>query len=622
MQLSPRLDALGLDYARAGGDTEPSLVSAQADYVRQTLPVALWGSTGLMLVFGLQYWMDGLHSEVLVWSGLGGAAFLLRLLLGQWYRPGILREAGDAAPARFLWGCVLASLLAGVTFGWGWWTIYPHLTHDEQLAYFAGNVALLFGGLYSYSVFLPIFVVFCVSSLSVSLAIQIHLSNQAQTEWLAATVGTGLVMVVSMMFALRSAISFKVNHLLQQRELRLLQELTSKRDEAVAATLAKSRFLASVSHDLRQPMHAINLYLSSLASSYHRQQADPANQLAGETIRDCIHSLQESTLYLNSMFESLLDISRLDAGTVSASMQHTTLVRMVSQLEADYGRLAEAESMAFEMRLPAQFHLMEIHTDPALLERLLRNLIVNAFRYTRKGGVRVSVVAMGKFVEFRVVDTGPGIARALRQRVFEEFYQVPGSQGAVSRSANTGRGIGLGLSISARLAEKLGTRIRLHSWAGKGSVFAVRLPMRIALRPTSHELSPASTGSPTRLAPGTFIAVIDDDAEILRSTRIMLESFGARAFTALSGVEAARRLGETGQCPHFIISDYQLGSEDGLAAIERLREEFNEDIPALLITGDTSPEHVALFRSSGLKVLHKPVTGETLLDAIQAELRR
>jgi len=404
--------------------------------------------------------------------------------------------------------------------------------------------------------------------------------------------------------------------------MKLFDEVTQKKDEAISATLAKSRFLASVSHDLRQPLHAINLYLSSLSTSHERMLARPDEPEHALAVQSGLSSLRESALYLNSMFESLLDISRLDAGTVAVNIRPVSLVKLIGQLESDYQKLAQTEGLSFEVKLPAQFKLMEVQTDPALLERLLRNLIVNAFRYTEKGGVRLSVVTRGRMMDFRVVDTGPGIERGMRTRIFEEFFQVPGSQAKVQRQTHTGRGIGLGLSISARLADKLGTQIRLTSLPRRGSVFALRQPMRLALRAPTDQNAAPTPGSGGPYPPGTFIVVIDDDLEIRRSSQLMLEQMGAEVFSADSGANAIGPLGRMGRLPSVILCDYRLTEENGLDVIQALRDEFNEDIPAILITGDTSPEHVTEFREVGVNVLHKPIPGDVLLTAIHRELAR
>jgi signal transduction histidine kinase/ActR/RegA family two-component response regulator len=596
-----------------------SLMRARAASLHEALPIATWGSAGLGLAFALMYWGQGFDVAVEIWLLIGAAAMAVRLAMAYFYKSAVQTDAQGTAATQFLWGCTLCAALAGITWAWGWMNFYPHLDAHARTAFMMGNVALLFGGLYSYSAFPPTYIAFSALCLPAGIY-QAYLQGSASGDWIETTIGFGLSGLLSGMFAFRTARNFRVNHLLQEREINLLQEITAKRDEAVSATLAKSRFLASVSHDLRQPMHAINLYLSSLSGNYERQMGEPTDAHARDAVRASIKSLHDSTLYLNSMFESLLDISRLDAGSVAADIRHTSLARMTSQLKSDYARLAQAEGLLFNMELPPQFEVMEFHTDPALLERLLRNLIVNAFRYTRRGGVRVSVVARTRTVDFRVIDTGPGIERGLRQRIFEEFFQVAGSQAHVGRGSNTGRGIGLGLSISTRLADKLGTEIRLHSHVGHGSVFAVRIPMRYALRQAGDDLRGGEPLAEVRLRRGTFVAVIDDDLEILRSTRMMLESCGATVFTAVSSSEAIHHLGGLGQLPDVLISDFRLGAEDGIAAIRRVREEFNADIPALLITGDTSAELVSVFRDSGLRVLHKPVSGDTLLKAVRTEL--
>lgn len=598
-----------------------SLRRACAASLHEAMPIATWGSAGLSLLFTVLYWGQGLDQELQIWTALTLLTLVGRLVLSGYHQRAVLPETSEHALSVFLWGCTLAAAIAGGTWAWGWMSFYPQLGDNERMAFMMGTVALMFGGLYSYSAFFPNYIAY--SGLALPFGIyQLFVQGRTQGEWIESTVGLTLTGVLAGMFAYRNSRTFRVNHLLQLREISLLQEITAKRDEAVKATLAKSRFLASVSHDLRQPMHAINLYLSSLSGNYERQLQRPADSAIQETVLTSIKCLQDSTLYLNSMFESLLDISRLDAGTVLSDIRYTSLSRMVSQLDSDYARLAQAEGLFFEMRLPRQFEVMEFQTDPALLERLLRNLIVNAFRYTPRGGVRVSIVARARSVDFRVVDTGPGVARGLRQRIFEEFFQVPGSQDNVGRGSNTGRGIGLGLSISMRLAGKLGTSIRLHSHVGHGSVFAVSVPMRFALRPTRDELPVSDSSGQDPLPRGTFVAVIDDDQEVLRSTRMMLESCGAEVFTAISSQEAIHHLGRLGRCPDILISDFRLGAEDGIAAINRVREEFNEDIPALLITGDTSAELVSIFKDSGLRILHKPISGDQLLSAVNTELRK
>ena len=596
------------------------LRAAQAAHLHEALPVAMLGTSLACVLFAVLYWGRGFDEAVIAWSLLGLSTGVLRWSLHKGYSPQDRQAGHELRTHRFLVLCTVATTLAACMFGWGWWALTPHLSADEQAALMMTNVVMLFGGLYAYSPYLPAFISFAWISLMPGIAV-VWSRGQVAGEWLGNTFGLVLMLVVSTMLAVRTARAFRTNMALQSRVLGLLDEVTAKRDEAVSATLAKSRFLASVSHDLRQPMHAINLYLNALATHHAQQHVEPERREHAAVLADGIANLQESTLYLNSMFESLLDVSRLDAGAVGVNIRHTNLVRMLAQLEADYTKLAQVENLRFEVQLPPRFELLEVHTDPALLERLLRNLLVNAFRYTERGGVRLSVKVRGRMLDFRVVDTGPGIARNLRLQVFEEFFQVPGSQIRHSRNANTGRGIGLGLSISGRLAEKLGSRIRLYSHLGQGSVFALSQPVRLALRPQSDTLGGHAAANTGSFGPGTFVAVVDDDLEIRRSTRVMLEALGAEVYTAESGAQAVDQLGRGGRLPDVLLCDYRLEWENGLEAIRMVREEFNADIPAILITGDTSPEHVAEFRASGVRVLYKPISGDQLRLAIWEELQ-
>jgi signal transduction histidine kinase len=608
--------------ANANGDlSQASLREAQAKHLHDGLAVANFGSTLVCLLFGAFYLGRGFDLQVMLWLALGLSATLLRLVLARTFR--FEGRIQDRHARWFLGLATLATAVSALMYGWGWWQITPHLKNaDEQIAYLMINVAMLFGGLYAYSPFLPCY--FTFSLIGLLPAFPALLRQTGNTGGVLGTlVGLGLVVGVSGLFAVRYAANFRTQLALRDRIFGLLDEVTAKRDQAVAATLAKSRFLASVSHDLRQPMQAINLYLMSLSGYFAQLRVDPTSSEAGERVQSGIDSLRESTHYLNGMFESLLDISRLDAGAVTAQRKRVPLERLIRTLEADCERLAQAAGLRFEVRLPDQADLIELDTDPALLERLLRNLLVNALRYTERGGVRLSVRMRARMLDFRIVDTGPGIDRAVRTAIFEEFFQVPRQPAPAGSVAATGRGIGLGLSIASRLARTLETQVRLHSKLGLGSVFAVRLPGQMSLRQRPAPAAPCPDAAAKRLfATGTLVAVVDDDAEICRSTRLLLESLGAEVFTATSGSDAVRSLGALGRRPDLLVSDYRLVDETGLEVVERIREEFNHDIPAVLITGDTSAELLPHFAASGLRVLHKPISGEQLIQALIDELSK
>jgi CheY-like chemotaxis protein len=415
------------------------------------------------------------------------------------------------------------------------------------------------------------------------------------------------------MFAVRFSTSFKTNKELEFNVLHLLSEVTQKRDEAIDANLAKSRFLASVSHDLRQPMQAVSLSLNTLQQLILRKAG---GERAQQLVEDNLVGLQHSVQYLNSMFEALLDISRLDSGSQSVKIEFQSIEALFKNLEFEYSKIAQAEGIRIEMVIPKNFDKYQVKVDIHLLERLLRNLITNAIRYTPKGGVRLSARVKGNFIDIRVVDTGLGIPPSMRQKIFDEFIQL---RNPSAREKNVG--MGLGLSIARRLSILLGTKIRLHTHEKFGSVFAFELPARRALTAAQQRLASSSGDAILDSINGAFIVVIDDDARICEATKTMLELHGAEVIIAESGESAIQKMIFNSRMPDLILSDYRLIEETGLECIEKIRNEFNEDIPAVIITGDTAPDELKLLKEAGMEILYKPVPADALLVSIARNIR-
>jgi CheY-like chemotaxis protein len=315
------------------------------------------------------------------------------------------------------------------------------------------------------------------------------------------------------------------------------------------------------------------------------------------------------------MFEALLDISRLDAGALSVKIEFQEIETLLKSLEYEYAKVAQAEGLRFEVIAPQNFSKYQVKVDIHLLQRLLRNLIANAIRYTTKGGVRVVARIQGDAVDIRVVDTGLGIPLAMRTKIFDEFIQI---RSPLAKEKNVG--MGLGLSIAKRLSGILGTRIRLHSHEHLGSVFAFKLPIKKVL--VSAKLSSMNSGADIALEfiNGALIVVIDDDPKICEACKTMLEVHGAEVIVAESSDSAIQQMIFSPRMPDLILSDYRLGTETGLQCVDRIRSEFNEDIPALMITGDTAPEELRLLQEGGMTVLYKPVQAEALLKAIVSNL--
>ncbi len=595
----------------ANTELENSLVIARAEYLRSNLYVANVGTTSIILVLCYFFWGEDLKFDLYEWVAVGSISSLFRLALMLHYRAPNCFEDEPGIAKKYLYLHTCATILAGIAFGYGWLSLIPHLSAFEQIIYLLSIVALLFGGLFAYSPFFPAYLGFSSMALWIS-PLLLDFTREIYITGLA--FGIGLISLVSTMFAYRFSETFKTSRELQFNVYKLLSEVTQKRDEAVAANLAKTRFLASVSHDLRQPMQAVSLSLNTLQQLIVHKAGRENNQ---RLVEDNLAGLHHSVHYLNSMFEALLDISRLDAGALNVNIDFQEIQSLFKGLEFEFSKIAQQEGLHFEIAIPEHFDKYRVRADLNILQRLLRNLITNAVRYTPRGGIRLAARIRGRQIDIRVIDTGMGIPIGMRTKIFDEFFQL---RNPLAKDKNVG--MGLGLSIARRLSGILGANIRLYSREGKGSVFAFKLPLKSSS--TAMESVPQSiqTHHAADAVQGAFIVVIDDDPKICNATKAMLELHGAEVITAESGDSAVAQMIFSNRLPNLILSDYRLVGETGIECIEKIRNEFNEDIPAIIVTGDTAPDELNLLCAAGMDILYKPVPAEALLLAIGNNLRK
>lgn len=381
---------------------------------------------------------------------------------------------------------------------------------------------------------------------------------------------------------------------LRSENLALIGDLERQRDLAQAADRSKSRFLAAASHDLRQPVHAMSLFVEALSAM--AQRGDVAAAAAG-TIAGRLRMVIGN---FGGVLNGLLDISRLDAGVVRTDVQAVLLARLFDDLKVEFEATAEERGLAWQVVSSSAW----VKTDPALLRRILGNLLSNAFRYTNRGRVLLGARRRRGNIEIVVIDTGPGIPGDQTDAVFDEFVQLPGAEK---------HGLGLGLSIVRRMADLLGHPLRLRSVVGKGSAFSLLLPPAAAVAPVLEQ-SKAEAG--TALA----IAVIDDEADALDGLVQLLETWGHRVWAGSSPGQLIAAL--DGAAPDLLITDYRLGG--GMTAMEALtmlRGHLERDLPAIIVTGDTAPDRLREASESGHILLHKPVDPEALKEAIAASSR-
>jgi len=336
------------------------------------------------------------------------------------------------------------------------------------------------------------------------------------------------------------------------------QRLQEARGDAEAANIAKTKFLAAASHDLRQPMQALSMYASVL----EQRVSDP------DAAR-VVQGVQLSCRTLEQLFDSLLDISKIESGVIRPHPVDFPLMPVIEHVLASERPIASHKGL----RLRAVRCSASVHSDPALLERMLKNLVTNAIRYTERGKIVVGCRRIGGGrLRLEVLDSGIGIATHEQERIFDEYYQVAGINA---------QGLGLGLPIVKSLGELLGHSLSVRSAIGRGSAFSIELP----LAPDTATPVIASQAAPTSLA-GANVVVVDDDAEIRSSVRLLLESWGCSAVCGRTLAEVQQKLRALGLKPHAMIVDYRLAEAmTGMQVIEALRREFDSALPALIITG-------------------------------------
>jgi len=371
--------------------------------------------------------------------------------------------------------------------------------------------------------------------------------------------------------------------------------LYKAKEVAEQADSAKSRFLAAASHDLRQPLQTMSLLKAALDRSVQDQSS-----------HKIVRSMGDALCTMEDLLNALLDINQLEGGTISPEFAVFPVSRLLKRLRSECRKCADEKGLESRF-VPSR---VQIRSDAALLERVLHNLVFNAIRYTESGKILVGCRRRGSKLRIEVWDTGMGIPEDELTSIFEEFYQV----GNPARDRS--KGLGLGLAIVNRIASLLGHHIDVRSTPGKGSMFAVEVPISSAApdQPQAQESAHTADAIDTE---GVSILLVEDDSAVLESTQMLLELVGHRITSAATVHEALERVEANRHNLELIITDYTLGrNETGIQLVERIRESMGHSLPAVIITGDTTPE---LQRKAGqceCQLLHKPVKGEQLLNCV------
>jgi signal transduction histidine kinase/ActR/RegA family two-component response regulator len=383
--------------------------------------------------------------------------------------------------------------------------------------------------------------------------------------------------------------------------------LQSAKAEAEEANISKTRFLAAAAHDLLQPLNAAKLF-AALLNEHRAEMTSEQSKLVAR--------VESGLLSVEDLLSALLDISRLDTAAPQPNRKDYPVRDTFRALKAQFQQTFKEQDL--DLRF-AKTDLC-IHTDPALLRRILQNFVSNARRYTREGGVLVGCRRRGDNIAIQVLDTGVGIAERDQKAVFEEFHRL--SEGA----ERTKRGLGLGLAIVDRIARLLGHEISLRSELGTGSCFEVVVPRGKDVV-SGADAVPVHETKPATSIGGQYIICIDNEEDILDGMRGLLERWGARPLTASKQEEALDELErlrhETERVPALLLVDYHLDDKvTGLDVIRALRTAAGIELPAAILTADHSVEVSELVRDAGIALLHKPVKPAALRALINRILSR
>jgi two-component system, sensor histidine kinase len=516
------------------------------------------------------------------------AQTVTRLLLARAHKHGM-----DVDEHWRVWGqrFTAGAIFGGLTIGGGVAWIMSTGRVDLQAISLLLVCVFTSGAVVAFGAYLPAFISFFVAA-SIGPMIWLLVHGGVLYGSLALMYVIWCIAVTEL--ARRTSRAFTELVTLRFENLDLVENLQREKTAAEQANAAKSRFLAAASHDLRQPVHALSLFVAAMRP---RMMDDEAREL--------LDHIDGSVRAMGGLFGGLLDISRLDAGVVEVNRGPVLVQPLLERVCREYEVLADAKGL----KLVLHECSLSVMSDALLLERIVRNIIANAVAYTNRGRVVVGCRRRRDSLSIQVWDTGRGIPRHEQEHVFQEFYQL----GNPERDRT--KGVGLGLAIVRRLTQLLGHTLTVHSDVGQGSVFEISVPYA-----DSAAASTAQTGEYLTpfLAHGVgLILVIDDEMAIQIAMKSLLESWGYEAIAAGSCDEMLERIATHRTAPRLIISDYRLrDNASGLDAIERLRSEYNDEIPGMLITGDTAADRLKEAQESGFLLLHKPVPNHRLRASI------
>lgn len=556
----------------------------QIKIIHSSIPVLLF--TNVVAVLALSYGFSDLVQQKSI------NICLVLLLIMVVIRGGFYFNYKDKFDSEHLKPLALSLILGSALAGGLWATLsilyLPMSDQTFQLFLLLSLMAMAGGSAFTFSIYLPCYFAYIPATL---LPITLQFFAMGGKFYNTLGIAASLYLLVLTIFNIKINKNFKATLALRFENLSLIEQLKEQKEEAERANKAKSKFLAAASHDLRQPLYALGLFTSVLDETIKYPK-----------VKRVVEQIHASVGALTSLFDKLLDISQLDAGVILVEKRNFLLSDVFDKLSKEFTK--EAQEKNIRLTWPSQYP--SVNSEPDLLERILRNYLSNAIKYTQKGRIDVVCETFDEEVCVRVSDTGIGISDAALQEIYEEFYQVSNPE------RDRQKGLGLGLSIVKRTADLLEHNISVTSTMEKGSIFSISLPQAKLVNidncdaPDTTEVTELESSIQ---AENKLVLIIDDEESIREGLTSMLTLWEYQVITATDLDDAIQQLQTRNQQPDVIISDYRLReNRTGVEAIKAIHQQYNSEIPALLITGDVVPDRLIDIKNSNFQVLFKPVS--------------
>jgi two-component system, sensor histidine kinase len=584
--------------APRGPNVARQVLAEQIRSVYLQSPATTIGSLVVGVVLLVIMWKQVPHAWLITWMLVLCAHQALRVYHYLSYRKASATEQSDPRWGRLY---TMAVALAGCIWGSAGALMFvtDSIAHQAiLLVILTGNVAV---SMLALSAFAPAVYTFVPLAL---LPFIVRALMQGDGAHVYLAVYAVLVLVIALVFGrsmnrmIHESLSkrFENLDLIEQLQHRTeqLEEQTAVAEQArrdvEKAHSAKVQFFRAANHDLRQPLHALGMFGRALGERIRYPE-----------VQRMVEGMNASIRALENLFNALLDLSKLEGGGIEPNRRHFPLRTLLQNVTRDFQVEAEAKRLDFRLAATDVF----VYTDAILLERIVRNLVSNAVRYTQKGGVLLGCRKRRGQISIEIWDTGAGIAESERERIFEEFYQI----GSPARHST--KGIGLGLSIVQRLTQLLDHKLELASRPGRGTMFRLTVPQGQEAKLV--QTAPVADLTDGDALAGKLVLVIDDEPAILEAMKAMLSAWHCESVTADSSDAALEGIAQAQDYPDVIIADYRLQShETGVQAARRIRWELGMQIPTILITASTSGEHLADAEAAGFLIMSKPVLPEDL----------